>query len=151
MLGRSSQLIAAGVALPLISKQTGTEDEGKPSKRLKLVVAGAHPDDPESGCGGTIALYSDLGHEVSILYLTRGEAGIRGKSPQEAAAIRIAECQKACAILKAKPVFAGQIDGNTEVDRARYEEFARLLQAEEPDIVFTHWPVDTHRDHRAAS
>src|SRR5207248_3821875 len=58
---------------------------------------------------------------------------------------------KACAILKAKPVFAGQIDGNTEVDRARYEEFARLLQAEEPDIVFTHWPVDTHRDHRAAS
>jgi N-acetylglucosamine malate deacetylase 1 len=151
MLGRSSQLIAAGVALPLVSEEAGSDDGVKPSRRLKVVVAGAHPDDPESGCGGTIALYSDLGHEVSILYLTRGEAGIRGKSPQEAAAIRTAECQKACTILKAKPVFAGQIDGNTELDRTRYEEFARLLQAEQPDIVFTHWPIDTHRDHRAAS
>jgi LmbE family N-acetylglucosaminyl deacetylase len=92
-----------------------------------------------------------MGHDVSIIYLTRGEAGIRGKSEQEAAAIRTGEAQKACAILKAKPVFAGQIDGDTEVNRMRYEKFARLLQAEQPDIVFTHWPVDTHRDHRAAS
>src|SRR6185437_10409619 len=101
------------------------------------------------GCGGTIALYSAQGHNVSILYLTRGEAGIRGKSAQEAAAIRTAESEKACAILKAKPVFAGQIDGDTEVDRSRYQDFSRILQSLQPDIVFTHWPIDTHRDHRA--
>lgn len=120
-------------------------------RKLKIVVVGAHPDDPESGCGGSIALYSDQGHEVAILYLTRGEAGIQGASMQEAAAIRTAESLKACGILKARPVFAGQIDGNTEVNRSRYDDFRKLLEAERPDVVFTHWPIDTHRDHRAAS
>ena len=149
MLGQS---LAAAAGLPLLAGQAeGDQTPGTKPKPLKIVVAGAHPDDPESGCGGTIALYTDLGHEVSILYLTRGEAGIRGKSAPEAAAIRTAESQKACAILKAKPVFAGQIDGNTELNRARYDEFRAVLDAEHPDIVFTHWPIDTHRDHRAAS
>jgi LmbE family N-acetylglucosaminyl deacetylase len=37
-----------------------------------VVIAGAHPDDPETGCGGTIAGLSDVGHEVVILYLTSG-------------------------------------------------------------------------------
>ncbi|HTM89987.1 MAG TPA: PIG-L family deacetylase [Terriglobales bacterium] len=152
MLGRSSQMVVAAAAgLPLLSGQANGEAAGKAERPLRVVVAGAHPDDPESGCGGTIANYTDLGHEVSILYLTRGEAGIRGKSAQEAAAIRTAESEKACAILKAKPVFAGQIDGDTEVNRSRYQDFSRILQSLQPDIVFTHWPIDTHRDHRAMS
>src|SRR4051812_43630272 len=72
-----------------------------PNTKLKVVVVGGHPDDPESGCGGTMARCADLGHEVVALYLTRGEAGIEGKSHQEAAAIRTAECHEACKILKA--------------------------------------------------
>jgi LmbE family N-acetylglucosaminyl deacetylase len=128
-----------------------SSDVSNASRKLKVIVAGAHPDDPESGCGGTIALYSDLGHDVAMLYLTRGEAGIPSKGAQEAAAIRTAECQKACAILRARPIFAGQIDGNTEISPARYADFAKVLQAEHPDIVFTHWPIDTHRDHRSVS
>ena len=136
--------------LPLLSENANGEVSSA-SHKLKIVVAGAHPDDPESGCGGTIALYSNLGHEVAVLYLTRGEAGIPGKSAQEAAAIRTAECQKACSFLKTRPIFAGQIDGNTEVNRSRYEDFRKLLQGERPEIVFTHWPIDTHRDHRVIS
>jgi LmbE family N-acetylglucosaminyl deacetylase len=123
----------------------------KPNRKLKVIVAGAHPDDPESGCGGTIARYSDLGHDVVVIYLTRGEAGISAKTHDEAAAIRTAEARKACRILKARLVFAGQIDGSTEVNPARYAEFRKLLDAERPEVVFTHWPVDTHPDHRAAS
>lgn len=114
-------------------------------------MAGAHPDDPESGCAGTIARYSDLGHEVVVVYLTRGEAGIAGKSHAEAAAIRTAEAEKACGILGARPLFAGQIDGATEVSSQRYDAFRKLIASEKPDVVFTHWPVDTHRDHRACS
>lgn len=145
MIGRAA---SAALGLPLLSP--GGQSPAEPHKG-KVVVAGAHPDDPESGCGGTAALYSDLGCEVVLLYLTRGEAGIPGKRAEEAAAIRTAECQKACAILKARPVFAGQIDGDSELSRARYEEFRKLLAAERPDIVFTHWPIDTHRDHRVIS
>jgi hypothetical protein len=87
----------------------GREGTGAGAKKLKIVVTGGHPDDPESGCGGTIALYTSLGHEVTILYLTRGEAGIAGMSLQEAATIRSAECEKACEILKARSVFAGRL------------------------------------------
>src|SRR5260370_41917541 len=63
-----------------------------PSRGLRIVCVGGHPDDPESGCGGTLARYSALGHAVTVIYLTRGEAGISGKSHDEAAAIRSAEC-----------------------------------------------------------
>ena len=121
------------------------------SEKLKVVCVGAHPDDPESGCGGTLARYSAGGHHVTILYLTRGEAGIRGKSHDEAAAIRSAECQASCKILDAKPVFAGQVDGATVVDANAAASFGRFLSAEQPDVVLTQWPIDTHLDHQAAS
>jgi LmbE family N-acetylglucosaminyl deacetylase len=151
MLKLSSQysgLLAVGLPLFGAGKSNDTPST---QEKLKVIVAGGHPDDPESGCGGTIARYTDLGHDVVILYLTRGEAGIKGKSNDEAAAIRSAECQQACSILKARPLYAGQIDGATEVTPVRYDEFRSILVAERPDIVFTHWPIDSHRDHRTVS
>jgi LmbE family N-acetylglucosaminyl deacetylase len=118
---------------------------------LKVVCVGGHPDDPESGCGGTLASYAAQGHRVTIVYLTRGERGIPGKSDAEAASIRTAEAEAACGIIGAKAVFAGQIDGSTEVTRERVTAMAALLEAEAPDVVFTHWPIDTHMDHEVAS
>jgi LmbE family N-acetylglucosaminyl deacetylase len=144
---------AAGALSAILarSEQTVASVLAPEDRRLKVVVVGGHPDDPESGCGGTMARFADAGHDVAALYLTRGEAGIAGKSHQEAASIRTAECLAACKLLGGRPIFAGQIDGATEVNAARYEEMRKLLDAEKPDIVFTHWPIDTHRDHRAAS
>lgn len=121
------------------------------SKLLKIVCVGAHPDDPESGCGGTLAKFAAAGHSVTIIYLTRGEAGISGKSHSEAASIRSSEATAACSILKAKPVFAGQIDGDTIVNTEWIKKLQDLIEEEKPDIVFTHWPLDTHKDHQAAS
>jgi LmbE family N-acetylglucosaminyl deacetylase len=158
ILSRRAMLAHAGrlagsvaVGLPLAETMVAGQGTGTAKRVLKVVVAGAHPDDPETGCGGTIARYTDLGHAVTIIYLTRGEAGIEGKSHEEAARIRTAEARKACEILKARPVFAGQIDGSAEINAARYEEFRKILDAEAPDIVFAHWPLDSHRDHRALS
>jgi LmbE family N-acetylglucosaminyl deacetylase len=118
---------------------------------LKVVCIGAHPDDPESGCGGTLTMYAAQGHRVTIVYLTRGERGIPGKSDAEAAAIRTAEAETACGIIGAKAVFAGQVDGSTEVTRERVNSVSAMLAAEAPDVVFTHWPIDTHMDHEVAS
>ena len=119
--------------------------------RLNVVCVGAHPDDPESGCGGTLARYASLGHAVTIVYLTRGERGIPGKSLDEAAKIRTAESEAACKIIGAKPVFFGQIDGATEVTRAHVDAMTQLLATLKPDVIFAHWPVDTHMDHQVAS
>ncbi len=119
--------------------------------RLKLVVFGAHPDDPESMAGGTAALFAAQGHEVVCLYLTRGEAGIEGRTRDEAAAIRTEEAKKACALLGARPRFLSQVDGAAEITRERYAEVRRALEEERPDALLAHWPVDTHRDHRIAS
>jgi LmbE family N-acetylglucosaminyl deacetylase len=121
------------------------------SSALRIVVTGGHPGDPECGCAGTIARWTDLGHRVTLLYLNRGEGFCGGESLSRCATIRTAEAEKACAILKARAVFAGQIDGGAIVDTAHYEAFAGILRAETPDAVFTQWPVDSHRDHRAVS
>lgn len=148
---QQSMLLTGASATRLPMPGAEGEQQAAAGKKLKILVTGGHPDDPESGCGGTIALYSSRGHDVVILYLTRGEIGIEGKSMKESAEIRTAESRKACEILKARPVFAGQIDGSTEVHGTRYKEFRQLVEAEHPDIVLTHWPIDSHRDHRAAS
>ena len=151
LLGVSGAL-ASGTLLGLAENE-GESREAKSGRepRLKVVVVGAHPDDPETGCGGTMARYAAAGHRVTALYLTRGERGIPGKSLEEAARIRTAEARAACRILGAKPLFAGQIDGDTETGNRRYEEFLKLIRGEDPDLLFAHWPIDRHRDHRAAS
>jgi LmbE family N-acetylglucosaminyl deacetylase len=115
------------------------------------LLGGGHPGDPEAACGGTMARLVDLGHEVVALYLTRGEAGVPGKTAAEAGTVRSAEAQRACELLKARALFAGQADGATEVTAARYDDFRKLLDGEWPQAVFTHWPIDGHRDHRATS
>jgi N-acetylglucosamine malate deacetylase 1 len=143
----------APLGLPLVAQAAAAAPQasaGSPEAKLKVVVIGGHPDDPETGCGGTMARYAALGHEVVSIYLTRGEAGISGKGHEEAARIRTAEAEQACKILGARPVFAGQIDGATEVTPQWYAKFRELLLGEKPNLVFVHWPVDTHPDHRAA-
>jgi LmbE family N-acetylglucosaminyl deacetylase len=153
MLGRSTWMgTAAAVGLPLIA----TEAEDAPgaaasmtSPKLKVIVTGGHPGDPEYGCGGTISLYSDAGHEVVILYLNKGEWS--DNPAYDPGPVRVGEATKACGILKARPAFAGQIDGKAIVDKAHYDQFHLLVAAEKPDVVFTQWPIDNHPDHRAIS
>ena len=133
-----------GLPLPVAGAAAG-------AARLKIVVFGAHPDDPESMAGGTAALFAALGHEVVCLYLTRGEAGVQGRSHEQAASIRTEEAKRACALLGARPRFLSQVDGSAEITPARYAETRTALEEEHPHVLLAHWPVDTHRDHRIAS
>jgi LmbE family N-acetylglucosaminyl deacetylase len=131
--------------------QAGPAGSAPPARPLKIVCVGGHPDDPESGCGGTLAAYAAAGHRVTVVYLTRGERGVAGRSLDQAARIRTAEAEEACRILGAMPRFAGQIDGATEVTPPEIERMATLLRGEAPDAILTHWPLDSHPDHQAAS
>src|SRR5712671_5623998 len=114
-----------------LAAATVTEAPGQLTPRksnLKVVVTGGHPGDPEYGCGGTVARYTDLGHEVVLLYLNQGEW--TDKPSDDPGPVRVAEARKACEILKARPAFAGQIDGKAIVDPAHYEKFRQLLERE---------------------
>jgi len=145
----AKETLAAAAALGL-SPFTNLAGK-KPSDKIKVVCVGGHPDDPESGCGGTLAKLAAAGHNVSIIYLTSGEAGIPGTTHAAAAAIRTKEATAACALLNAKPIFAGQIDGDSIVNNEWVNKLQGLIRGEKPDIVFTHWPLDSHKDHQAAS
>lgn len=117
-------------------------------KKLRVVCLGAHPGDPEFGCGGTMAKFTKAGHKVSFIYLTRGEAGDPNKSFADSAALRTKEAETACGLLKVKAIFAGQIDGNTILSKEMNEEMKRLILSENPDLLFTQWPIDSHPDHQ---
>ncbi len=124
-------------------------DEDSPP--VKVVCVGAHPDDPESGCGGTLTKLAADGHDVQIVYLTRGEAGIKNGIGQNTARLRSSEALAACEVLRASGRFADQIDGQTRADQDSCRQFTELLLGLNPQIVFTHWPFDTHADHRTAA
>jgi len=117
----------------------------------KVLFIGAHPDDNESGAGGTMIRMQQAGCEVVSVYLTSGEAGVAGKSYEEAAAIRQAELQTACEVMGVRYRILTQTDGSTEITPERYAEMLQVIKEEQPDAVFTHWPIDGHRDHRICS
>ncbi len=136
---------------PLIAATNNptTNPRAKPAaKKLRVVCLGAHPGDPEFGCGGTMAKFTKAGHSVTFIYLTRGEAGDPSKSFAESAALRTKEAETACGLLQAKAIFAGQTDGNTILSKEKNEEMSRLILSENPDLVFTQWPIDSHPDHQ---
>src|SRR5690348_6201592 len=71
-IGASSLLLSPVFAST--KKLTDLDEKNPPQKNLNILCIGAHPGDPEFGCGGTMAKYSDAGNNVTFLYLTRGEA-----------------------------------------------------------------------------
>ena len=148
-VGRSAATLGPALAAGLLPLSTARAEPS--ADTLSVVCIGGHPDDPESGCGGTLARYAAAGHAVTIVYLTRGERGIDGKSLDDAAHIRTAESEAACRILGATPRFFGQVDGATELTHAHVDAMTKLVAILKPDVILAHWPIDTHMDHQVAS
>ena len=94
---------------------------------MKIIVMGAHPDDPETGCGGTIIKCTQHKHEVIALYMTKGESGISNKSHSEAAHIRVAEARRACTMMGCTPLFMSQIDGHAKVTDDASQEMIKIV------------------------
>lgn len=132
---------ASGAAMVNAVAQTSPAPP-EAQRKLKIIVTGGHPGDPEYGCGGAVARLTTAGHEVVLLYLNDG-------GWETSATVRIAEAKKACEILKARPAYAGQANGHAIVDGAHYDAFEKIIAAENPDAVFNQWFIDNHPDHRA--
>ena len=114
-------------------------------RKASVVAVGAHPDDIEFGCGGTIALHAQNGDLVTFVYVSNGE---RGGNPKE----RMREAREAAGILGAQKVeFLGFPDGaigDTIEVVSRIEDILRAVAA---NIVYTHTSSERHQDHRHVS
>ena len=113
------------------------------NETVEILAVGAHPDDVELGCGGTLALLARAGRSVGILDLTRGEAGTRG--PPET---RAAEAGEAARLIGAR--FRDGLDlgdGNLRTDRAAELEVIEVVRRRRPRLVFAPLPNDRHPDH----
>jgi len=113
---------------------------------MDVLAIGAHPDDCELFMGGTLARLADLGYEVAIADLTRGESASRG-TPE----VRRNEAEQAAMILGvAKRICLDLGDGQIGLDPKHRVEVIRLLRTERPLLVFAHSPDDRHPDHERA-
>ena len=123
---------------------------GESSEVRRVFAVGAHPDDCELLCGGTLARFAANGVAVTICAVARGDKGLRDASPGESAARRFAEATDAAALIGAKYVCLGAADGDIagtgELRSLLLEAFRRAR----PDLVLAHWPDDYHADHGAA-
>lgn len=117
-----------------------------------VLAFGAHPDDLEIGCGGTLALLAAQGREVVLVDFTRGEMGTRGTIEE-----RRAEADEAAKLLGAKARLNLELaDGFLPFRDPRHEVASRelavrrvveLLRDHRPRLVLTNYPSDAHPDH----
>ena len=111
-------------------------------EKMNILAIGAHPDDIEFGCAGTLIKYVNGGHRLFLLVLTEGELG----APKP---VRREEQVDAKAILGADQIFwAGYEDTKITVDKVLITKIEEVIAEVQPDLIFCHFLDDTHQDHR---
>src|SRR5699024_10351420 len=115
--------------------------------KIDILAMGAHPDDVELSCAGTLAKEISRGKKVGILDLTRGEMGTRGTAEirdQEAADA----AQRLGVTIRENLGFRDAFFVNDE-DHQR--EIIKIIRKYRPEVVFTNAVKDRHIDHGKAS
>lgn len=122
-----------------------------PDVNSALILA-PHPDDEALGCSGSIALMNKAGVSSRVAFLTSGERLYETPSAPVAER-RMEEARKASEILGCKePVFLNLQDGELRNhEEGLYQELRRVIEINQPDIVFSPSPIDFHQDHIASA
>jgi LmbE family N-acetylglucosaminyl deacetylase len=118
---------------------------------LRILIFGAHPDDPDFSAGGTAALYARLGHTVKLVSLTNGDAGHHAMGGAPLAWRRRAEAAASGATLGAEYVTLDIHDGALLPSLENRHTVIVVIRQFRPDLVMVHRPNDYHPDHRYAS
>jgi N-acetylglucosamine malate deacetylase 1 len=119
---------------------------------MKVLAVGAHPDDLEVLCGGTLVRYVREGHEVVMCHATTGNRGSYEYTSEEAARIRDGEARRAAEIAGAGHVTLGFSDCDVLAsDQEQRRAVADLVREVRPDLIITHYPADYMSDHNEIS
>ena len=118
---------------------------------MNILAIGAHPDDIETSCGGTLAKYAKMGHKVFTATATNGNIGSATLSMEEIAAIRKEEAIRAAAHIGAEYICLDYDDEMFFEDKAARLAFIDLVRYCKADIILTHNPEDYNPDHELTS
>ncbi|MDD3899040.1 MAG: PIG-L family deacetylase [Syntrophomonadaceae bacterium] len=114
-----------------------------------VLIVAPHPDDDIIGCGGSIAKHCKAGNQVTIMYMTSGDAGGIQYSKEELAALREEEARKAANHLGVNNlIFLRLADGYVEFNRENLIRITCILREIKPDIVYIPHSQEANRDHR---
>ena len=119
-----------------------------PTEQLRILIFGAHPDDCEWLAGGTMALYTHLGHQVMTVSLTNGDAGHNTMAGAPLARRRRDEAAAAAKTLGATSIVLDHHDGTLVPSLEVRLEVLQIMREFKPDLVISLRPWDYHPDHR---
>lgn len=112
---------------------------------MNILAIGAHPDDIEIGCGGTLIKYASAGHDVFLFVLSEG--GFGGEP-----AMRRQEQENSAKAMGAKGVLWGDcLDTEIEDGRELILKIEKVISQIKPELVLLNYYEDIHQDHRAAA
>ncbi|WP_413533031.1 bacillithiol biosynthesis deacetylase BshB1 [Empedobacter brevis] len=115
--------------------------------KLDILAIGAHPDDIELGCGGTLAKEIKNGKKVGVLDLTKGELGTRGTD--ETRRIEANDAKNILGIIVRENL--GIPDGFFMNDKENQLKIVEIIRKYQPDIILSNAPHDRHPDHGKGS
>lgn len=119
---------------------------------MNILAIGAHPDDLEISCAGTLAKLKQAGHHVVMCNACRGDKGHYHIPPDELSDIRRQEAISAGAVIGSEVLCLGFGDGELIADNQDNRmKFVDLVRYARPDMVITHAPNDYMPDHIAVS
>ena len=118
---------------------------------MNILAIGAHPDDIEQSCGGTLAKYAKQGHKIFTATATNGNIGSATLPKDEIAAIRKEEARRAAAIIGAEYICLDYNDEMFFEDIDARINFINLVRYCKADIILTHNPQDYNPDHELTS
>jgi LmbE family N-acetylglucosaminyl deacetylase len=117
---------------------------------MNILAIGAHGDDLEAFCGGTLALCAERGDKVFMCVVTDGRGRPAG-DPDQIAAIRKAEAAAAADVIGAEAIWLAIPDGRLWFDEPTRHLFIETIRETKPDLIITHPPDDYHPDHKTTS
>jgi N-acetylglucosamine malate deacetylase 1 len=119
---------------------------------MNILAFGAHDDDWDEYCGGTLKLYAQTGHKVGVVSMTTGCNYGAARSTSELGQIRKKEFESAASFLgECKTYWPSSMDDRLENNFETRKMVARIINEFQPDVIFTHPPDDYHPDHNATT
>jgi LmbE family N-acetylglucosaminyl deacetylase len=115
-----------------------------------VLAVGAHPDDLEILCGGTLAKYAQRGDSVIMAVATNGEVGSSTLSKAEIASIRRKEAEASAAVIGAEFIWMDYPDEFLFSNEQTRLSFLNLVRKARPNVILAHAPTDYHPDHRTS-